>query len=66
MRRTSSGMSIILNRKEAINSLNLEMVRLINDYFNEALADDECKLILFLSRGDYRFSSGVPYPSFPL
>ena len=57
-RRTSSGMSIILNRKEALNSLNLEMVRLITGYFNEALADDECKLILFYGLGDRGFCAG--------
>jgi len=57
-RRTSSGMSIILNRKEALNSLNLEMVRLMTVYFNEALADDECKLILFYGLGDRGFCAG--------
>ncbi len=58
MRRTSSGMSIILNRKEALNSLNLEMVRLITGHFNEALADDECKLILFYGLGERGFCAG--------
>jgi enoyl-CoA hydratase len=58
MRRTSSGMSIILNRKEALNSLDLEMVRLITGYFNEALADDECKLILFYGLGGRAFCAG--------
>jgi enoyl-CoA hydratase len=58
MRRTSSGMSIVLNRKEALNSLNLEMVRLIMDYFNEALADDECKLIMFYGLGERGFCAG--------
>jgi enoyl-CoA hydratase len=57
-RKTSSGMSIILNRKEALNSLNLEMVRLMTDYFNEALADDDCKLILFYGLGDRGFCAG--------
>jgi enoyl-CoA hydratase/carnithine racemase len=51
-------MSIILNRKEALNSLNLEMVRLITGYFNEALADEECKLILFYGLGDRGFCAG--------
>jgi enoyl-CoA hydratase len=58
MRRTSSGMSIILNREEALNSLDLEMVRLITDYFNEALADDECKLIMFYGLGERGFCAG--------
>jgi enoyl-CoA hydratase/carnithine racemase len=58
MRKTGSGMSIILNRQEALNSLTLEMVRLITGYFNEALADDECKLILFYGLGDKGFCAG--------
>ncbi|MGZ6222596.1 MAG: enoyl-CoA hydratase/isomerase family protein [Syntrophales bacterium] len=58
MRKTSSGMSIILNRKDALNSLNLEMVRLITDYFDEALVDDNCKLILFYGLGDKGFCAG--------
>lgn len=58
MRRTNAGMSIILNRREALNSLNLEMIRLITGYFNEALADDECKLILFYGLGKRGFCAG--------
>lgn len=51
MRRHAAGMSIILNRQEVLNSLNLEMVRLITSHLNEALADDDCKLVLFYSAG---------------
>jgi len=58
MRRTNAGMSIILNRKEALNSLNIEMVRLIKAYLNEALADDACKLILFYGLGNRGFCAG--------
>ena len=58
MRRTSAGMSIVLNRREALNSLNLEMVQLITGYFNEALADDECQMILFYGLGDRGFCAG--------
>jgi len=47
-RRHNAGMSIILNRQEVLNSLNLEMIRLITGYLKEALTDDECRLILFL------------------
>lgn len=58
MRKTGSGMSIVLNRSEALNSLNLEMVRLITGYLNEALADDDCKMILFYGLGDRGFCAG--------
>ena len=58
MRRHAAGMSIILNRKEVLNSLNLEMVRLMTSHLNEALADDDCKLVLFYSAGDRGFCAG--------
>jgi len=58
MRRTSAGMSIVLNRKEALNSLTLEMVRLMTGYFNEALGDPDCKLILFYGLGEKGFCAG--------
>ncbi len=58
MRRTQAGMSIILNRKEALNSLTLEMIRLITDYFNEALGDPDCKLIMFYGLGEKGFCAG--------
>ena len=58
MRRHAAGMSIILNRKEVLNSLNLEMVRSITSHLNEALADDDCKLVLFYSSDDRGFCAG--------
>ena len=58
MRRHAAGMSIILNRKEVLNSLNLEMVRSITSHLNEALADDDCKLVLFYSAGGRGFCAG--------
>ncbi|HYA13213.1 MAG TPA: enoyl-CoA hydratase/isomerase family protein [Syntrophales bacterium] len=58
MRRTSAGMSIILNRKEALNSLNLEMVRLISGYLHEAFTDDACRLVLFYGLGERGFCAG--------
>ncbi|MGC9975696.1 MAG: enoyl-CoA hydratase/isomerase family protein [Syntrophales bacterium] len=58
MQRTGVGMSIILNRKEALNSLTLEMVRLMTGYFNEALGDPDCKLILFYGLGEKGFCAG--------
>lgn len=58
MRRHAAGMSIILNRKEVLKSLNLEMVRSITSYLNKALADDDCKLVLFYSAGGRGFCAG--------
>jgi len=58
MRRTSAGMSIILNRKEALNSLTLEMVRLISGYLHEAQTDDKCRLVLFYGLGEMGFCAG--------
>jgi enoyl-CoA hydratase/carnithine racemase len=58
MRRHAAGMSIILNRKEVLNSLNLEMVQSITSHLNEALADDDCKFVLFYSSDDRGFCAG--------
>jgi len=58
MRRHAAGMSIILNRKEVLNSLTLEMVRSITSCLNEALADDDCKIVLFYSSDDRGFCAG--------
>ena len=57
-RRHAAGMSIILNRKEVLNSLNLEMVRSMTSHLNEALADDDCKFVLFYSSDDKGFCAG--------
>jgi enoyl-CoA hydratase/carnithine racemase len=58
MRRTRAGMSIILNREEALNSLDLEMVRIIKGYLHEALTDDRCNLIMFYGLGERGFCAG--------
>ncbi|HEX9158272.1 MAG TPA: enoyl-CoA hydratase/isomerase family protein, partial [Syntrophales bacterium] len=58
MRRHAAGMSIILNRQEVLNSLNLEMVRLMTSHLNEALADEDCNLVLFYSSDDRGFCAG--------
>ena len=57
-RRHDAGVSIILNRQEVVNSLNLEMIRLITRYLKEALTDDECRLILFYGLGGRGFCAG--------
>lgn len=58
MRRHDACTSIILNRKEVLNSLNLEMIRLITGYLFNALTDDSCKLVLFYGLGNRGFCAG--------
>jgi enoyl-CoA hydratase/carnithine racemase len=58
MQRHDACMSIILNRTEVLNSLNLEMVRAITAHLREALADDDCKLVLFYSEDGRAFCAG--------
>lgn len=58
MQRRGACMSIILNRNEVLNSLNLEMVRIISAHLQEALADDDCRLVLFYSNDGRAFCAG--------
>jgi Enoyl-CoA hydratase/carnithine racemase len=58
LRRSKSMISIILNRPEAINSLSEEMIDIINDYLQIAVADDQCKYILFYGNGSKGFCAG--------
>jgi enoyl-CoA hydratase len=56
--RSKSMVSIILNRPEILNSLNIEMVRIITGYLREALTDRKCKFILFYGSGNKGFCAG--------
>ncbi|MEN6332178.1 MAG: enoyl-CoA hydratase/isomerase family protein [Smithella sp.] len=56
-RRSKSMASIVLNRPEVLNSLNIEMVRLITSHLQEALADEKCQFIFFYG-GDKGFCAG--------
>jgi enoyl-CoA hydratase/carnithine racemase len=58
VRRNEAVMSIILNRPDILNSLNLEMVRTITSCMNQALNDNRCRLILFYGMGDRGFCAG--------
>jgi enoyl-CoA hydratase len=58
LRRSKSMISIILNRPEAINSLSEEMIDIINSHLKIAVADDQCKYILFYGTGDKGFCVG--------
>jgi enoyl-CoA hydratase len=54
-KRLKSMMSIVLDRPEKLNSLNLEMIRIISTCLQEALEDETCRFILFYGSGDRGF-----------
>lgn len=51
-------MSIVLNRPDALNSLNLRMVRLIRQALDEAAGDPDVRLVLFRGKGERGFCAG--------
>ena len=57
-RRTKSMISIILNRPDTLNSLNIKMIDVIADYLKRAIADKKCNFILFYGNGDRGFCAG--------
>lgn len=58
MRRQHRMTSIILNRPRALNSLNLEMIRLIQQALDEIEEDQNCRFILFYGTGEKGFCAG--------
>ena len=50
--------SMILNRPRVLNSLNLEMIRLIDNILDEVEADERCQFILFYGAGERGFCAG--------
>ncbi len=59
MKRHRAMVSIILNRPEALNSLSADMIRLLTAYVQEALADPDCRFILFYGSGRKGFCAGA-------
>jgi enoyl-CoA hydratase/carnithine racemase len=51
-------MSIILNRPRALNSLNLEMIRLIQKALDKIEVDEHCRFVLFYGAGERGFCAG--------
>ncbi len=51
-------MSIVLNRPRALNSLNLTMIRSIDEALDRAEADEHCGFVLFSGAGDRGFCAG--------
>jgi len=58
IRRQHRMMSIILNRPRALNSLNLEMIRLIQKALDEIEDDERCRFVLFYGTGERGFCAG--------
>jgi enoyl-CoA hydratase/carnithine racemase len=58
VRRTKATLHLILNRPEAINSLTLEMLRIIAAEIDKAGSDKAVKLVIFSGRGAKGFCAG--------
>jgi len=51
-------MSIVLNRPKVLNSLNHEMVRLVQKAMDEAKQDQSIRIVLFYGEGNRGFCAG--------
>ncbi len=49
---------ITLNRPEKLNALNQDVLELLHEYFDRAVADDEVKVVVVTGAGDRAFSAG--------
>jgi enoyl-CoA hydratase/carnithine racemase len=58
IRRQHGMMSIVLNRPRALNSLNLEMIRSIQNALDEIEADERYRFVLFYGAGERGFCAG--------
>lgn len=58
LQRHASMITIVLNRPKVLNSLDLEMIRLIDKGLDEAGADERCQFILLYGAGDRGFCAG--------
>jgi enoyl-CoA hydratase/carnithine racemase len=58
IQRTKAVLHLILNRPEAINSLTLEMLRIIAAEIDKAGSDDAVKLVIFSGSGAKGFCAG--------
>ncbi|MFO7569395.1 MAG: enoyl-CoA hydratase/isomerase family protein [Smithellaceae bacterium] len=57
-RRFKSMMSIVLNRPRVINSLSEDMIDRIDALLDQAIADDQCRFVLFYSTSEKGFCAG--------
>lgn len=51
-------LELVLNRPRALNTLNLEMIRLLQQGLNTARADADCRLVLLKGAGSRGFCAG--------
>lgn len=51
-------LALVLNRPRVLNTLNLEMIRLLRRALDEALADDGVRLVVLAGAGDRGFCAG--------
>ncbi|MCG6979788.1 MAG: enoyl-CoA hydratase/isomerase family protein [Deltaproteobacteria bacterium] len=58
VKRNDCMVSMILNRPRVLNSLNVEMIRLIDKILDEAEADKHCQFILLYGSGERGFCAG--------
>lgn len=58
IRRQPRMMSIVLNRPRVLNSLNLEMIRFIQNALDEVEADERYRFVLFYGSGEKGFCAG--------
>jgi len=58
VRRQPQMMSIVLNRPRALNSLDLEMIRFIEQALKEAEAEPQCQFVLLYGAGERGFCAG--------
>lgn len=58
IRRQLRMMSIVLNRPNVLNSLNLEMIRSIQNALDRAAADKSCQLVMLYGAGERGFCAG--------
>jgi enoyl-CoA hydratase len=58
IRKGSRMMSIVLNRPRVLNSLNLDMIRLMQSALDEAESDKGCEFILLYGAGEKGFCAG--------
>src|SRR4030042_68567 len=58
VQRRAGLLALVLNRPQVLNTLNLEMIRLLRLALNEALGDDRVRLVLIGGAGEKGFCAG--------
>lgn len=56
--------TVILNRPEALNALNKEMLDELSSFFDKAISDDEIRVIILTGSGEKSFVAGADIKEF--